>query len=140
MAAKYRIFVPENELDKFKGKENEVFTETLVDEESRGAFQARVMLSQSAKEGYEEVVIQARGGFLAGSWYVKILEKEAEETEPTTVFQATRLGERRGYMLRSMMAEEKKVLKKETMTTELEKRLKRRQEILKDILEEKDNQ
>ena len=139
MGAKYKIFVPEHELGKFKGKEDEVFIETLIDEETHGAFQAKIMISESPKEGYEELVIQARGGFLAGNWYCKILAKEEEETEPVTVFQATRLGERRGYMLRSMMAEDKKEMKKEIMTTELEKRLKRKQEIVKDVLKGKDD-
>ena len=140
MAAKYKIFIPEDELDKFKGRGDEVFTETLLDEETHGAIEAKIIVSETPKEGYEELTIQARGGFLSGTWYVKILETEDEEEESVTVFQAARLGERRGYMLRSMMAEQKDDLKKETMTSELQKRLKRKQEIVKELLKEKDNE
>jgi ABC-type phosphate transport system auxiliary subunit len=138
MSKVYKVFTPEDELDKFKGREGKVFTETVMDEETREAFQADIMVSQSPQEGYEELLIQARGGFLPGKWFVKILKREEEKEEAVTVFEAKRLGERRGYMLRSMMAEEKAELKKETMTTELEKRMKRRQEIVKDLLKGKE--
>jgi len=138
MAKRYRIFVPETELDKFKGQEDRIFSETLVDEETQETFQAKIMISQSPREGYDELVLQARGSFIPGQWYLKIVEREEEEeSEPVTVFEAKRLGERKGYMLRSMMAEEKEKLKKETMTSELEKRLRRKQEIVKELLKDK---
>lgn len=69
---------------------------------------------------------------------MKILEREEEGEEGVTVFESMRLGERRGYMLRSMMAEgDKGKSKKETMTTELEKRLKRKQQLVADLLKKK---
>ncbi len=134
MGEVYKVFVPEGELDKFKNREDKVFTEVLVDEETRETFEAKIMVSQSPLEGYDELLLQGRGGFVQGKWYVKILEREEEEIEPVTVFEAKRLGERKGYMLRSMMAEEKAKVKKETMTTELEKRLKRKRELVKEVL------
>ncbi|OPY65833.1 MAG: hypothetical protein A4E63_02814 [Syntrophorhabdus sp. PtaU1.Bin050] len=137
MAPKYKLFVSEDQLDIFKGKDDVVFTEELMDEETHEAFRAQVMIRDSAKEGYEELIIQVRGGFLAGTWYVKVIEKEEEEPEETTVFQAAKLGERRGYMLRSMMAEQKGLLKKETMTDELEKRMKKKQELVQKVLDKK---
>jgi hypothetical protein len=51
-----------------------------------------------------------------------------------TVFESMKLGDRRGYMLRSMMAEEKEKEKKETMTSELEKRWKQKQELVDRLL------
>lgn len=134
MSKVYKVFVPEDALDKFKGREGELFTETLVDEETRAAFQAKIMVSQSPQEGYDELVLQGRGGFVSGQWYVKIVEREEEAEEAVTVFEAKRLGARRGYMLRSAMAEGEKSSEKEATAMELEKRMKRRQEITTELL------
>ncbi|HVO65987.1 MAG TPA: hypothetical protein VMT12_05825 [Syntrophales bacterium] len=135
MAPKYKLFVAEDQLDMFKGKDNVVFTQELMDEETHEAFRAKVMISEFPKENYEELIIQVRGGFLAGNWYVKVVEKEEEEPEEMTVFQAAKLGERRGYMLRSMMAEQKGSVKKEIMTDELEKRMKKKQDLVNRLLQ-----
>jgi len=134
----YRIFVPESDLGKFADQEGKVFKETLIDEATREQFQAKVTVSQSPGEGYDKLILQGRGGFISGDWFVKILEREEEGEEGVTVFESMRLGERRGYMLRSMMAEgDKGKDKKETMTTELEKRLKRKQQLVADLLKKK---
>jgi len=134
----YTIFVPEDNLGKFEAQEEEVFRETLIDESTREQFEAKVMVSRSRKEGYERVRLQGRGGFLSGEWFVKIVEREDEDEDEVTVFESMKLGDRRGYMLRSMMAEsDRSKSKKETMTTELEKRLKRKQELVAEILKKK---
>ena len=138
MGKRYRMFVPEDKLDKMKEKEGQVLSELLIDEDTEEQFQAKVMISSSPKKGYHNLVLQGRGEFVAGDWYVKVLEREEEKEEAITVFESMRLGERRGYMLRSMMAEEKAELKKETMTTELQKRLKRKQEVVKEILKKEE--
>ena len=138
MAPKYKLFVAEDQLDMFKGKDDVVFTQELMDEETHEAFHAKVMISQSPNEDYDELLIQVRGDFLEGSWYVKVIEREEEEPEEMTVFQAAKLGERRGYMLRSMMAEQKGSLKKQIMTDELEKRMKKKQELVNRVLHKKD--
>ena len=121
-----------------KGQEGEVLTRSLLDPESRGMFEAKIMLSQTPQEGYDELVLE--GGGLArveGQWYVKILEREEEEEEAVTVFQSLKLSDRRGYMLKSMMGEQKTERKKEIMTTELEEKLRRKREITEKILKEK---
>ena len=134
----YTIFVPEDNLEKFRDQEGEVFQETLIDEATREQFEAKVMVSKSPGEDYCRLRLQGRGGFVPGEWFVKIVERAEEEDEDVTVFESMRLGERRGYMLRSMMAEsDKGASKKETMTTELEKRLKRKQELVAEILKKK---
>ena len=134
----YRIFVPESDLGKFADQEGTVFKETLIDEATREQFQAEVAVSQSPGEGYDKLLIQGRGGFISGDWFVKILEREEEGEAEVTVFESMRLGERRGYMLRSMMAEgDKGMSTKETMTTELEKRLKQKQQLVADLLKKK---
>jgi len=134
----YRIFVPESDLGKFADQAGKVFKETLIDEATREQFQAEVAVSQSPGEGYDKLLIQGRGGFISGDWFVKILEREEEGEDEVKVFESMRLGERRGYMLRSMMAEgDKGKSKKETMTTELEKRLKQKQQLVADLLKKK---
>ena len=133
----YRIFVPEDALEKFVGKEGEAFSETLIDEGTREQFPAKVMVSQTGGEGYDRLILQGRGGFVSGEWFVKIVEREEEEEEDdkVTIFESKRLGQRRGYMLRSMMGEEDRAeAKKEIMTTELEKRLKQKQKLMKEML------
>lgn len=133
MTKTYIVFTPEDELDKFKGHQSEVLDETLMDAESRDQFRAKIIVSQSPQEGYDKLLIQVRGSYIPEEWYVKVLERQ-EEDEEVTVFQSMKLGERRGYMLRSMMSEKKAEAKKETMTTELERRLKRKQEEVKRLL------
>lgn len=136
----YRVFVPEEQLDKFSGSEDIVFEETIIDEATQEAFQAKIAVSQSAKEGYERLVIQGRGGFIAGEWFVKILERQDDDDEPMTVFESMKLGDRRGYMLRSMMSEtdEKSKKKEQIMTTELQKRLERKKKLVNDLLKKKE--
>ena len=133
MPKTYIVFAPEDELDKFKAHQGEALDETLMDAESRDQFRAKIIVSQSPQEGYDKLLIQVRGSYIPEEWYVKILERQ-EEDEEVTVFQSMKLGERRGYMLRSMMSEKKAEAKKETMTTELERRLKRKQEEVKRLL------
>lgn len=133
MPKTYIVFAPEDELDKFKAHQSEVLDETLMDAESRDQFRAKIIVSQSPQEGYDKLLIQVRGSYIPEEWYVKVVERQ-EEDEEVTVFQSMKLGERRGYMLRSMMSEKKAEAKKETMTTELERRLKRKQEEVKRLL------
>lgn len=135
----YKIFVPEDTLDRFINQEGKVFNEILIDETTREQFQAKVIVSQSGGEGYDSLILQGRGGFISGDWFVKIVEREGEEEEDeVTIFESKRLGQRRGYMLRSMMAEsEKTEAKKEIMTTELKKRLKQKQKLVSEMLKKK---
>lgn len=133
MGKSYKIF---GTADKFAGREGEIFTEEVHDEETQESFEAKIMVSSVPREGYCPLTFESsRGGvILQGDWYVKIIGREAEEEEEVTVFEETRLGARKGYMLRSMTAEQKTKLKQEIMSSELEKRLKRKQELVKDIL------
>lgn len=132
---KYKIFIADK--DKFKGDEDEVFNEILIDEETREQFQAEIKVSYSPLEGYDRLVLVSPRAAILGECHVKIVKRVEEEEEEVTIFESKRLGDRRGYMLRSMMAEDRDQLKKETMTTELEKRLKRKQEIVQKLLKEK---
>ncbi len=135
----YKIFVPESDLDKFASQEEKVFSEMVIDETTKEQFQARVMVSQSPGEGYDKLILQGRGGFISGDWFVKIVGREdEEEEEEVTIFESKRLGQRRGYMLRSMMAEgDRSASRKEIMTAELQKRLKQKQKIVADMLKKK---
>ncbi|RJX19994.1 MAG: hypothetical protein C4575_07410 [Desulforudis sp.] len=136
----YRVFVPEDELNKFENPGDKLFTETVIDEDTQEAFRAKIMVSTSLLEGYDSLLLQGRGGFLPGQWFVKIVERDEEdEDESVTVFESMRLGERRGYMLRSMMAEteERKKKKEEIMTTELEKRLQKKRQLIEQLLNKK---
>jgi len=133
MRKRYRIFIPEKGMEKVKEMEGKVLSEVVIDEDTQEQFQAKIIISGSPEEGYDELVIQERGGYIKGKWYVKILEREEEEEE-ITVFESMRLGDRRGYMLRSMMAEEKEKMKKELMTKELEKRWKQKRELIDKLL------
>lgn len=135
MAKRYRIFIPEKGSEKIKEMEGQVLSEVVIDEDTREQFPAKIMISASPQEGYDELVIQERGGNLPGEWFIKVLEREEEEDEGITVFESMKLGDRRGYMLRSMMAEEKEKEKKETMTSELEKRWKQKRELVDKLLE-----
>ena len=136
----YRIFVPEDDLEKFRNHEETVFTETVIDESTREQFEAEIMVSESPDKEYDKLLIQGRGGLVSGEWFVKIVKRmdDEEEEEDVTVFESMRLGQRRGYMLRSMMAEsDKGSTKKETMTSELQKRLKRKQQLVEELLNKK---
>lgn len=136
MGKRYRMFLLGEQFEKINETEGKVLSQVVLDMDTQEHFEAKVVLSSSPKEGYDEVVIASeRGTLKPGQWYLKVLEREEAEEEKVTVFESMRLGERKGYMLRSMMAEEKAKLKKETMSTELEKRLKRKQEIVKKLLE-----
>jgi hypothetical protein len=131
----YTIFVPENDLEKFLKQEGEILNETLIDEETREQFQAKVIVSRTGGKDFHNLHLQGRGAFLSGEWFVKITETEEEEDEGFTIFESKRYGQRRGYMLRSMMAEgDKAAEKKETMTTELQKRLKQKQKLVEELL------
>ena len=136
MAKRYRIFVPEKETEKVNEMRGRVTSQVVIDEDTMEQFEAQIMISEEPEEGYDELIIQERGGNLPGQWYVKILKREEEEEE-ITVFESMKLGDRRGYMLRSMMAEEKEKEKKETMTTELEKRWKQKRALVDKLLEKK---
>ena len=131
----YTIFVPENDLEKFLRQEGETLSETLVDEGTREQFQAKVIVSRTGGKDFHNLHLQGRGAFLSGEWFVKIVETEDEDDEEVTIFESKRYGQRRGYMLRSMMAEgDKDAAKKETMTTELQKRLKQKKKIVEELL------
>lgn len=134
----YKIFVPESDLDKFLNQEDKVFSEMVIDEATKEQFQATVMVSQAPGEGYDRLVLQGRGSFIEGDWFVKIVDREDEEEEEVTIFESKRLGTRRGYMLRSMMAEsDRSKSRKEIMTSELQKRLKQKQKMVSDMLKKK---
>jgi len=133
MGKKYRIFIAEKGMEKVKEMEGKVLNEVVIDEDTQEQFQAKIIISASPEEGYDELIIQERGGYIEGKWYVKILAREEEEEE-MTVFESMRLGDRRGYMLRSMMAEGKEKMKKELMTKELEKRWKQKRELIDKLL------
>ncbi|SPD72426.1 conserved hypothetical protein [uncultured Desulfobacterium sp.] len=131
----YTIFVPEDDLEKFLKQEGEILNETLIDEDTREQFQAKVVVSRTSGKDFHNLHLQGRGAFLSGEWFVKIAEIEEEEDEEFTIFESKRYGQRRGYMLRSMMAEgDKAAAKKETMTTELQKRLKQKQKLVEELL------
>jgi len=133
MAKRYRIFVPERVTQTVNEMRRQATTQVVIDEDTMEQFEAQIMISEELEEGYDELIIQERGGNLMGQWYVKIL-KRTEEEEDITVFESMKLGERKGYMLRSMMAEEKQKEKKEAMTTELVKRWKQKRAILDKVL------
>ncbi len=137
----YRLFIPEEQVEKFKGQEGTLFAETLIDEDTQEAFRAKIIVSQLPQEGCDRLLLQARSGFLPGPWFVKIVEQEEDEEEAVKVFESMRLGERRGYMLRSMMAEgeEKSKRKEAIMTTELEKRLQKKRDLVETLLSKKNN-
>ena len=134
---KYKMFINEVEftatLAKFKEQQNEILNFSLQDEETKEVFKAKIMVSPQPGDSFDELILESSRGFMVEGWYVKIVEREDAEEEEITVFQETRLGARRGYML-SSIAEDKIKLKKEMMTSELEKRLKRKQELVKEIL------
>ena len=131
----YTIFVPEDDLEKFLKQEGEILEETLIDEGTREQFQAKVIVSRTGGKDFHNLHLQGRGAFLSGEWFVKIVEMDEEENEEFTIFESKRYGQRRGYMLRSMMVEgDKAAAKKETMTTELQKRLKQKQKLVEELL------
>ena len=133
----YTIFVPEDDLEKFLREEGEILDETLIDEGTREQFEAKVIVSRKGGKDFHKLHLQGRGAYLTGEWFVKIVETEDDEEEDFTIFESKRYGQRRGYMLRSMMAEgDREAAKKETMTTELQKRLKQKQKIVEELLKE----
>jgi hypothetical protein len=122
------------EVDKYEGHEGEVLEERIEDQDTGEPFDAKIMVSKTPQEGYDELVLAtSRGMLIEGKWFVKVLER-IEEEEVITVFESKKLGDRRGYMLKSMLAEEKTERKKEIMTTDLEEKLKRKREIAAEIL------
>ena len=130
----YTIFVKEGDVDKFRDQKEKIFKETLLDSVTREQFEAEVMVSQSSDEGYDKLLLQVRGGVVPGDWFVKIVAREEDEEEEVTIFESKRLGERRGYMLRSMMSEsDRSASRKDIMTQELQKRLKQKQKIISDM-------
>lgn len=138
MAKRFRIFIPEKGTIKIDDMRGRLSTQVVIDEETMEQFGAQVIVSDQPEEGYDELVIQDRGGYLPGNWYIKIVERqEDEEEEEITVFESMKLGDRKGYMLRSMMAEKKEDGKKEAMTTELEKRWKQKRAMVDKLLDKK---
>jgi hypothetical protein len=133
MAKRYRIFIPEKGKEKAKEMVGKVLDEVIIDEDTQSQFEAKVIISESPGEGYDELLIQERGGYVEGHWYIRIVEIEEMEEE-MTVFESMKLGDRRGYMLRSMMAEEKDTVKKEIMTKDLQKRWKQKKELVDKLL------
>ncbi len=131
----YTIFVPEDDLEKFLKLEGELVEETLIDEETREHIQAKVTISRTGGKDFHNLHLQGRGEFLSGDWFVKIVELKEEEEEPFTIFESKKYGQRRGYMLRSMMAEsDRAAAKKEILTSELQKRLKQKRKLVSEIL------
>ncbi len=138
MAKKWRIIVEkEEEIEDLKKKEGQPFkVKSIIDEDTLGACEAEITVSSKSEEGFDELVVETPRGFLiTGQWYVKI-RREEEEEEEVTVFESRRFSDRRGYMLRSMMAEEKADLKEKIMTGELEERLRLKQEMARKVLEQ----
>lgn len=135
----YRMFV--DDIEKFDGPEGEVLVKDIIDEDTRGfLFNTKVILSRKPLEGYDDLRLQGTGRStvtLDGKWYVKVVEQEEEE-EAGTVFEGLRLGQRKGYMLKSMLQKDKDKLKKEAMTKELEERLKRKKEIVEELRKKKE--
>ena len=133
MAKRYRIFISEKGKEKAKEMAGKVLDEIVIDEDTQSQFQAKVIISESPGEGYDELLIQERGGYVEGQWYIMIVETEDVE-EAVTVFESMRLGERRGHMLTSMMAEEKDKMKKDIMTTGLQERWEQKRGLVNKLL------
>lgn len=135
---KWRIIVEkEEDIEALKAKEGQPFkVDSIIDEDTRGACEAEVVISSQPAEGFDELVVETPRGFLiSGKWFVKVLKREEEEEE-VTVFESLRFSDRRGYMLRSMMAEDRAREKEKLMTQELEERLRQKQEMAKRVLEQ----
>ena len=115
---------------KFQGQEERVFKENVSDLEAGEQFQAKIMVSQTPQKGYEPLQIQIRGDYVKGDWFIKIVEREKEEEAEVTIFKPAKLSERRGYMLRSMMEDDKLTRKREIMTEQLEEREKKKKEVV----------
>jgi len=130
----YRVFAPDvNEFRRQKGE----FEQELADENTKEHFQARIVLSDEPLEGYDLLIVQSKkmGSDYHEQCYVKIVERVEEDEEAGTIFRGQRLGQRRGYMLESML-QEREQKKKDVMTTQLEERLKKKQELLRALREE----
>ena len=125
--------------EEFEGHEGEEFTKSLLDEQTREIIDCRMIVSKTPKEGYDELILEGIGiQRLEGEWFVKILERIGEEDEEAiTIFRSAKPSERRGYMLRSMMEEQKSERKTDIMTTELEERKRRKKQLTDVILRKK---
>jgi hypothetical protein len=122
--------------EEFEGHEGEEFVKEVLDEKTREILTCRIIISSTPQEGFDELILEGIGLQRAKKqWYVKILERLDEvEGEEITVFRSAKPSDRRGYMLRSMMEEHKADRKKEIMTSELEERKKRKQQLTEKIL------
>jgi hypothetical protein len=126
------------EVDKFVGKEDQLLEAELRDMATYSAFKAKIMVSQVPKEGYDKLALFTDRGVMITGWYVKIIERIAEEDEEDIpIFQSSKLSERRGYMLRSLAGEQKTERKLEIMTSDLEERKTRKAKLTEAILREK---
>jgi len=82
--------------------------------------------------------IQLSSSPLVGEeWFVNIVEREEDDDE-ITYFESKKLGNRRGHMLRSMMAEgeSEDEEKKRVMEDELRQRLKWKKDMMKKLLDD----
>lgn len=101
----YRTYV--SDFDELIAKENKETQLRLMDGITREIFDAKVIISrQKIEDGEELEVVKGDVGETRypGTWYVKVLEREEEEDE-ITITKGKRLGQRRGYMLKSMLEE-----------------------------------
>lgn len=133
---RYWFFIAGETLDPLTEVEGKVTTNVLLDDETKEQFKAKIIVSSTPQEGYDEMLVQLRSHLAPKPWYVKVVEREEEEEE-ITIFESARLGARRGHMLRSMLTEkEADEVKTEVMQKELEARRKQRQDIVKKVLGE----
>lgn len=121
-------------------QEGKEFIDDLLEERTREIFSCRMVVSLTPEEGYDELILEGIGKKrLEGKWFVRILERIGEdEDEEITVFQSAKPSERRGYMLRSMVDEQKQERKMDIMTSELDEKKKRKQQLTEEILGGKD--
>jgi len=137
----YIFFLPcdtREEADKYL-REGEVLSDVLQDEKTREQFEAKFEVSKSPKEGWDRLQVQlsTSSQVLADEWFVNIVEREEDDDE-ITYFESKKLGNRRGHMLRSMMAEgeSEDEEKKRVMEDELRQRLKWKKDMMKKLLDE----
>jgi len=136
----YIVFLPcetREEVNKYL-REGEVLSDVLQDEKTREQFEAKFEVSKSPKEGWDRLQIQLSSSPLVGEeWFVNIVEREEDDDE-ITYFESKKLGNRRGHMLRSMMAEgeSEDEEKKRVMEDELRQRLKWKKDMMKKLLDE----
>jgi len=136
----YIVFLPcetREEVNKYL-REGEVLSDVLQDEKTREQFDAKFEVSKSPKEGWDRLQIQLSSSPLVGEeWFVNIVEREEDDDE-ITYFESKKLGNRRGHMLRSMMAEgeSEDEEKKRVMEDELRQRLKWKKDMMKKLLDD----